>query len=573
MEKNKFRDMPKFKNIKEIIYNSVKLYPENVAFTIKTKIGKEAEYREIKYTQLLEDINGLGTSFYDMELQNARVAVIGKNSYEWSVAHLANLLGGIVSVPLDKELQMHELEESLIRSEAEAIIFDEKHIEQVSEIKKNGKTNLKHYICKSKQDEFENIYDLIEKGKELISKGKMEYINHEVDEQKMSILLFTSGTTSKSKAVMLSQYGIATNVYDMQIVETFLSDDVNIAFLPYHHIFGSTGMVVVLASGAKTVFPDGLKYIKQNLVEYKVSLFIGVPILIDKMYSNIQKEIEKQGKTKLIKIATAVSNFLLKIGIDVRRKVFKQIIDQLGGNMRFIISGGAPLDKRVAKAFNDMGIHLVQGYGLTETSPVISAENDKYIRYGSIGIPMKSIDLDIYNKDEQGIGEIRIKGPNVMLGYYKNEEATKEVLKDGWFHTGDLGYLDKDGFLYITGRRKDMIVLKNGKKIFPEEIETLINRNEEIEESFVFGMPDKEDQNDVTLSVKVVYNKEIVKEKYNDISEEELHKIIWDKIKETNKTLPQYKYVKNMTLTSEPLIKTTTNKIKRNEELKVILSK
>lgn len=573
MEKNKFRDMPKFKNIKEIIYNSVKLYPENVAFTIKTKMGKEAEYKEIKYKELLEDINGLGTSLYDMELQNSRVAVIGKNSYEWAVAHLTNLLGGIVSVPLDKELQIHELEESLIRSEAEAIVFDEKHIEQVREIKKNAKTKLKHFICKSKQDEFENIYDLISRGKESISKGKMEYINHEVDEQKMNILLFTSGTTSKSKAVMLSQYGIATNVYDMQIVETFLSDDVNIAFLPYHHIFGSTGMVVVLASGAKTVFPDGLKYIKQNLVEYKVSLFIGVPILIDKMYSNIQKEIEKQGKTKLIKIATSVSNFLLKIGIDVRRKVFKQIIDQLGGNMRFIISGGAPLDKRVAKAFNDMGIHLVQGYGLTETSPVISAENDKYIRYGSIGIPMKSIDLEIYNKDEHGIGEIRVKGPNVMLGYYKNEEATKEVLKDGWFHTGDLGYLDKDGFLYITGRRKDMIVLKNGKKVFPEEIETLINRNEEIEESFVFGMPDKEDQNDVTLSVKVVYNKEVVKEKYNDISEEELYKIIWDKIKETNKTLPQYKYVKNMILTSEPLIKTTTNKIKRNEELKVILSK
>lgn len=573
MEKNKFRDMPKFKNIKEIIYNSVKLYPENVAFTIKTKMGKEAEYREIKYTQLLEDINGLGTSFYNMELQNARVAVIGKNSYEWSVAHLANLLGGIVSVPLDKELQIHELEESLIRSEAEAIVFDEKHIEQVSEIKKNGKTNLRYFICKSKQDEFENIYDLIEKGKELISKGKMEYINHEVDEQKMSILLFTSGTTSKSKAVMLSQYGIATNVYDMQIVETFLSDDVNIAFLPYHHIFGSTGMVVVLASGAKTVFPDGLKYIKQNLIEYKVSLFIGVPILIDKMYSNIEKEIAKQGKTRLIKIATAVSNLLTKVGIDVRRKIFKQVIDQLGGNMRFIISGGAPLDKRVAKAFNDMGIHLVQGYGLTETSPVISAENDKYIRYGSIGIPMRSIDIEIYKKDENGIGEIRVKGPNVMLGYYKNEEATKEVLKDGWFYTGDLGYIDRDGFLFITGRRKDMIVLKNGKKVFPEEIETLINRNEEIEESFVFGMPDKEDQNDVTLSAKVVYNKEVVKEKYNDISEEELHKIIWDKIKETNKTLPQYKYVKHLILTDEPLIKTTTNKVKRNEELKLILSK
>lgn len=324
--------------------------------------------------------------------------------------------------------------------------------------------------------------------------------------------------------------------------------------------------------GAKTVFPDGLKYIKQNLIEYKVSLFIGVPILIDKMYSNIQKEIEKQGKTKLINIAFKISNALVKVGIDLRRKIFKQIIDQLGGNMRFIISGGAPLDKKVAKAFNDMGIHLVQGYGLTETSPVISAENDKYVRYGSIGIPMKSIDLDIYNKDENGIGEIRVKGPNVMLGYYKNEEATKEVLKEGWFYTGDLGYVDKDGFLFITGRRKDMIVLKNGKKIFPEEIETLINRNEEIEESFVFGMPGKEDKNDVLLSVKVVYNKEVVKEKYNTENEEEIHKIIWDKIKEMNKTLPQYKYIKNLILTDIPLIKTTTNKTKRNEELKLILS-
>lgn len=388
----------------------------------------------------------------------------------------------------------------------------------------------------------------------------------------MSILLFTSGTTSKSKAVMLNQNGIATNIYDMQLVEDFHSTDVNIAFLPFHHIFGSTGMLVMLASGLKTVFPDGLKYIKQNLIEYKVSLFVGVPILIDKMYSTIIKEIEKQGKTKLINTAIKISNFLLKFHIDIRRLLFKQLIDQLGGDMRFIISGGAPLDTKVEKWFNQIGINIVQGYGLTETSPVIAAEDFGHTRYGSVGMPMKSLEVKIDNPDSAGVGEITVKGPNVMLGYYNNQEKTDEVLQDGWFHTGDLGYLDKDGFLFITGRKKDLIVLKNGKKVFPEELELLINRLDEVEECFVYGLPSKNDVNDVKVAVEIIYNDNFVKTNYNNISEEDLKVIIWDKVKEINKTLPMYKYIKDMLLTKEPLIKTTTNKTKRNEELKKVLN-
>ena len=568
--KNQLREVPKFDNIKEIIYNSVKLYPENIAFTIKEKKEDKIEYKNITYTQLLEDINALGTALYEKGLQGKRIAIIGKNQYHWAISHLACLLGGIVSVPLDKDLQENELEESLIRSKVDAIIFDEKLLDKIQVVKENQKTNIQEYICMSNIEGFENIEQLLKTGKELLERGKQEFVNHEVDEKSMSILLFTSGTTSKSKAVMLSQYGIATNVYDMQIVETFLPTDVNIAFLPYHHIFGSTAMVVMLACGVKTVFPDGLRYIKQNLQEYQVSVFIGVPLLVDKMYANIEKEIEKQGKTKLIKVATKISNFLLKFHIDIRRKLFKQIIDGLGGKMRFVVAGGAPFDSRTERKFNEFGIHMVQGYGLTETSPVIAAENDKYAKYGSVGIPMKHTEVKIVDKDENGIGEITVKGPNVMLGYYENEEATKEVMQDGWFHTGDLGYVDKDGYLFITGRKKDMIVLKNGKKVFPEELETLINRNEEIEESFVFGMPDKEDKSKIKVAVEVVYNKEIVKEKYGDISQEELYKIIWNKIKEINKTLPKYKYMVHMILTDEPLIKTTTHKTKRNEELKKI---
>ena len=571
--KNQLREVPRFENIKEIIYNSVKLYPENIAFTIKEKReGNKVEYKHITYTQLLDDINAVGTALYKKGLQGKRIAIIGKNQYYWAISHLACLLGGIVSVPLDKDLQENELEESLVRSKVDAIIFDEKLTDKIQVVKKNQKTNIDEYICMSKIEGFENMEQLLAKGKEILETGNQDFVNHEVDSKGMSILLFTSGTTSKSKAVMLSQYGIATNVYDMQIVETFLPTDVNIAFLPYHHIFGSTAMVVMLACGVKTVFPDGLRYIKQNLLEYQVSVFVGVPLLVDKMYANIEKEIEKQGKTKLIKIATKISNFFLKFHIDIRRKLFKQIIDGLGGKMRFVVAGGAPFDSRTERKFNEFGIHIVQGYGLTETSPVIAAENDKYAKYGSVGIPMKHTEVKIVNKDKKGIGEITVKGPNVMLGYYENEEATKEVLQDGWFYTGDLGYLDKDGFLFITGRKKDMIVLKNGKKVFPEELETLINRNEEIEESFVYGMPDKEDKSKIKVAVKVVYNKEIVKEKYGDISEEDLYLIIWNKIKEVNKTLPKYKYIMHMILTDEPLIKTTTQKTKRHEELKRTLN-
>ena len=571
MKETILRQATKFENIKEIIYNSVKMYPNHVAFVTKKIKEKGIEYKNTTYKRMLDEINALGSALYKLGLKGKRVAICGRNRYEWAISHLSCLLGGMVSVPLDKELQVEELEDSLVRSKAEAIVFDEKYEEKINTIKENGKTNVKVYICMSKLKDFINIPDLIEEGTEIIKSGNKDYIDCEIDSHAMSILLFTSGTTSKSKAVMLAQYGIAVNVYNMQLVEDIRDTDVNIAFLPFHHIFGSTCMIVMLACGVKTVFTDGLRYIQQNLKEYKVSVFVGVPLLVDKMYENIEKEIAKQNKTKLIEFAKGLSNCLLKLHIDIRRKLFKQVIDGLGGEMRFVISGGAPLDKRTEKGFNDLGIKMVQGYGLTETSPVIAAENFKQVKYGSVGIPLKDVQVEIVNKDDKGIGEIRVKGPNVMLGYYENEEATKEVLKDGWFYTGDLGYIDKKGFLFITGRQKDMIVLKNGKKVFPEELETLVNRIYEVEECFVFGMPEEDDKSKIKVAIKVVYNKDKVKEKYGDISEDDLYKNIWNQIKDVNKTLPPYKYIKHMILTDKPLIKTTTQKIKRKEEIKTVI--
>lgn len=573
MENKKIFSAKEFKNIKEIIYESAKKYSEKIAYVIKYQENKKSTYENITYQRLLEDINKLGTAFYEMGYKGKRIAVIGRNRYEWALSHLSNLLGGIVSVPLDKDLQYDELENSLIRSKAECIIFDEKLTERIQEIKEENKTDLKEYICMEEVEGFKSIKELLNKGEELIKKGKKEYINAKIDENKMNILLFTSGTTSKSKAVMISQKNIASNIYAMQCVEDIRDTDTNIAFLPFHHIFGSTGMIMMLASGVKTVFPDGLRYIKQNLNEYKVTLFVGVPLLIEAIYKTIMKEIEKQGKTKIIKIAMKISQILLKLHIDIRRKLFKQVIDALGGELRFVISGGAPADPEISKGFNHLGIKVVQGYGLTETSPVIAAEDDKHLKNGSVGIAMNNDIIEIANKDENGIGEIRVKGPNVMLGYYEMPEETEEVLKDGWFYTGDLGYLDKDGFLFITGRSKNMIVLKNGKKVFPEELETLVNRIELVEESFVFGLPDEKDKNDVKLSVKIVYSKEIVEEKYKDKTEEELYKIIWEEIKKLNTTFPRYKHIQNMILSSEELIKTTTKKVKRQEEMKRIVAK
>ncbi len=563
-EKNKFREVPRFNNIKEVIYNSVKQYPNHIAFVTKIKHeDKSIEYKNHTYQDLLDDINSFGTGLYQLNLKGKRVAICGRNRYEWAVAHLSNLFGSMVSVPIDKELQLNELEDSLIRSKADAIVFDEKYEENILKIKQNGKTNIQEFICMGNREGFTTFEEVLNTGKKLIEQGKQEFIENQVDSKTMSILLFTSGTTSKSKAVMLNQEAIAANIADMLMAEALYPTDTNIAFLPYHHIFGSTGMLVMLAAGIRTVFPDGLRYIKQNLIEYQVSVFIGVPLLVNKMYENIEKEIEKQGKTKLIHMATKISNFLLKFHIDARRLIFKQVIDQLGGKMRFIVSGGAPLDKRVSIKFNEMGIHLIQGYGLTETCPVIAAENDKYIKYGSVGYPLNHVTVDIVNKDKDGIGEVRVKGPNIMLGYYENEEATKQVLKDGWFYTGDLGYLDKDGFLFLTGREKDVIVLKNGKKVFPEELEMLIDNLPEVEESLIYGMAQKGDKNDPMVSVKIVYKEEALKDK----TKEELYQILWNKVKEINKTLPPYKYIKHMILTKEPLIKTTTNKVKRKEEL------
>ena len=562
-EKKEFID---YKNVKEIIKDAVSRYPDCVAFTIKNKNGKNVSYKKITYKELNEDINAFGTAFLSIGLKGKRVAIIGKNRYEWILSYVTILNGVGIAIPLDKGLPEQEIITSLQRSKADVIIFEENMADLMKKIKDENTTNLKTFILMDNIEKYDflNIPKLIEKGKEEVKKGNKEYIDAEIDNNKMSVILFTSGTTSLAKAVMISHRNIASNVAALRYEQPFCSTDTNIAFLPFHHMYGSTCILLMISAGVNNVFCDGLRHIQENLKEYKVSVFVCVPLILEAMHKKIMNTIDKTGQRKKFEFGKKLSQALLKVGIDIRRKIFKTVLDELGGEVRAVISGAAALNKQVAEDFNAFGIYTVEGYGLTETAPVVAGENIHTMGHNSVGKPLCNVEVKIEDPNEEGIGEIAVKGPNVMLGYYENEEDTKAVLKDGWFYTGDLGYYNKKGYLCIAGRQKSVIVLKNGKNIYPEEIETLINTLPYVEESMVFGYPKGDD---LIISAKIVYNKEYFK----NTSKEDIEDKVWKDIKNINKELTIFKHIKKTIVTDEPMIKTTTAKVKRFEEIKKIL--
>ena len=567
MKKHKIE---KITDLKDMLNKVSDKFGDNPAYRYKT--DEPGKFREILYKQFKEEIDALGTALIDLGLKDKRIAIISENRYEWHIAYLAVTCGTGVVVPLDKSLPANEIESLIIRSGVEAIFYSKKYDEIMKNIKSRSTTDLRFYISMDLEEKTETILsqkELIEKGKKLIEFGNTKFLDAKIDSEKMGIMLFTSGTTAKSKAVMLSHKNICTNIMDIATVIETTEKDVILSFLPLHHTFECTvGFLAQIYKGTTFVFCRGIRHIAEDIKDFHITAMISVPALFESMYRQLMKKVEKQGKLELLNKGIKISNTLLKFGVDMRRKIFSDIHESLGGNLRLFVNGAAGLDKEVEKGFNDLGIITVQGYGLTETSPVISAGNDFYRRIGSIGKVFPSVKVKIIDKDKEGVGEIIVKGPSVMLGYYNNEEATKEVLKDGWFYTGDLGYFDKDDFLYITGRKKTVIVLKNGKNIYPEEMETLVNRIDGIKESMIYGKPDRDD--DVKICVKVVYDKEIMKKTYKLENQEEIKEFIWKRIKEINKTMPPYKYIKELIITDQELIKTTTQKIKRYEEMKKI---
>ena len=469
----------KINNFRDLIEATGERYPDNIAYKFKKNFGKSNEYSvEKTYSEVIDEIKGFSTSLLNLGLENKKIAIIANNRYEWCVSYLAVTTGNMVIVPLDKLLPEKEIENLIERSQAEVVIFEDKYTETFNKIRNSGNSSLKVFInmdLENEQDGIKSFSEMVKQGNELIKNGDEKYNNIVIDNNKLSVLLFTSGTTAQPKGVMLSQYNICANVSAISGLAKMYPDDVLLSFLPLHHTFECTiTFLYGFYCGVTVAFCDGLKYIAKNLVEYKVSIIVAVPLVLEAMYKKIENGIEKQGKTKLVKTMGKISNFLYKkLHIDIRRKLFKSVIDQLGGRVRVLYFGAAAMNKEVIDGYNTFGIATIQGYGLTETSPLLAAESDKQKRPGSvgrnpynvelrivdendneIGTARKGDDVDMKTTEENKIGEIIAKGPNIMMGYYENEEETNKVLKDGWFYTGDLGYFDKDGFLYITGRKK-----------------------------------------------------------------------------------------------------------------------
>ena len=545
-------------DLKDMLKKSGEKYGEKIAY----KIRQENEYKEITHSEVRKMVDGLGTKLIDMGLKDKRIAVIGENRYEWEIAYLSIVCGTGTVVPLDKSLPENELESLIERSKAEAIICSQKYVEILK------KTKLKYIISMDLENDNDGIISqkrLISEGIQLVKSGDTSFTNAKIDNEKMSIMLFTSGTTSISKAVALSHKNICSNLMDISSILDVNSSDVFLSFLPLHHVFECTvGFLFSLYVGAETVFCDGIRHIPENLAEYKVSVMASVPAIYERLFKIIKKHLEKQGKVEQI---LKDEEKYKDSSMEKKKEVFKEIHDLLGGNIKLFISGAASLEPSIEEKFRRLGFNMVQGYGLTETSPVVAIGNKKYHKTGSIGKCVPSDEVKLLDVNKDGIGELAVKGPNVMLEYYENKEATEKVLKDGWFQTGDLARIDEEGYIFICGRKKSVIVLKNGKNIFPEEMETLINKEDGVEESFIFGKPISKDPNDIKIFVKIVYNKESFEGK----TETEIKEYFNEKIKSINKTMPHYKAIRGIIISDKPLIKTTTNKIKREKNLEQII--
>ena len=562
----------KFADLKDMLKQTGEVYGNRPAYIFKDN----GSMKTISHKEFRDEINALGTVLINMGLKDKRIAVISENRYEWELSYLAIAAGVGVVVPLDKALPDNELESLILRSQVEAIFYSSKYDTIMNTLREKKNTNLKYFISMDLQENTNGIYSqkaLQEKGKKLLEEGNKQYLDAKIDADKMGIMLFTSGTTAMSKAVMLSPKNLVTNVMD--IIQRFdlTEEDRFLSFLPLHHVFECTvGFLYPVSIGGSIAFCEGVKHMADNIKEFDITAMISVPAVFDIIYRKVMKTIEKKGKMATLEKGKKISNVLLKVKIDLRKQLFKEVHESLGPKLKLVVTGGAALDPETEKGFNDLGFDVEQGYGLTETAPVIAAETPKCRRLGSIGKKFPSVEVKIDDPDEEGIGELMAKGPSIMLGYYENEEATKSALEpDGWFHTGDLARIDKDGFIYIAGRKKSVIVLNNGKNVFPEEIETLLNKVEGIKETFVYEK--KEDDGDVKVCVEIVYDKEMIKDLYHIEDEEKIKEFLWKKVKEVNKLMPKYKYVREMIVTEEPLIKTTTLKIKRHEELKKVLGK
>lgn len=559
-----------YKTIKEIFLKSTNEFADRPF--ILEKFNPKEPFTEITYKAFKEDVVALGTSLTKkFNLKDERIIIIGENTYHWYVSYMAAVCGAGIAVPIDKELPINEIENVIKRAKASVVIYSTKKKDNIKKVEDNLPF-VKYFIQMNSDDKLSGrnigLNTVIEEGKKLVNKGDNSFLDIKIDPEEFKVLIFTSGTTSQAKGVMICNRNLAENINAVNPYVYLTEKDRFFSVLPLHHCYEcSIGFLLPMAVGASIVVCQGLKHIVDNIKETKPTAMLAVPLLIESLYKKINKSIEKGGKTGVVNSMIHVTNALKAVGIDIKRKVFSEIYENLGGNLKFIVSAAAPIDPKAGKWLQDIGIIFLQGYGLTETSPIAALTPEYEPKIGSAGKALVCSKLRINNPNEKGEGEILIKSSTLMLGYYENEEATKEAVKDGWFNSGDIGYIDKDGFLFITGRSKNVIVTQNGKNIYPEEIELMLSKIPEIKESMVYGK-EEEGNKELIITARVIPNYDEIKAKYGkDISEENVRNIIWEEIKKVNRSLTSYKAIKSLEIKNDEFEKTTTMKIKRFAEL------
>ena len=549
-------------NIRDIVFGSARIFGRKTAFFIK---DGEDNYTRITYDRLKNDYLSLATAFLSMGLKDKPIAVTGVNSYEWALTYLAAVTVGTV-VPLDKEISTEDKANFINISETCAVIADENYLEKL--VANGGlKEDIIFFKTRSENNKTKamSVAELVKKGEELYTGGNTEVESLSIDNKASKILIFTSGTTGNAKGVCLSHHNICTNIISVSKMVKVKSRDRVLSILPLHHTYECTmGFLTIIYNGACITYFDGLRYIYKNIGEYHPSIIVTVPLLLEKVSQKMEDSIREnlpaklKEKTKDMDFTTLLKSLPFYILLVIKRK----IKNSLGGRMHTFIVGAAGIDKEIIDRLGIMGVRVLQGYGLTECAPLLAGNNDFFMKSDSTGLPIPGVEIRIFNPDNEGIGEIIARGENIMQGYYKDKAATDAVIRDGWFHTGDLGYIDQEGYLYITGRIKNVIITKNGKNIYPEEIEIRLNNNRLIADAIIIGASGVED---VYVKAKILPNIDAIKEALQVAvpTKEEVYELMKKAVAEINEKLPSYKRIKSFIIKDKEFEKTTTQKIKR----------
>lgn len=561
----RYKESRPIMDIKHMIETSAELYGDHTAFY--QKMEKGGPYKTVSYTEMLDMVNGLGTALIEAGLKGKRIGVIGDNCCQWAISYLAALCGTGIVVPLDKELNPLELKQLVVQAEVSCVIFSGRFQKTFQDMKNSGGTVLKMLINMDAQEDEGQVRawrPLVKEGIKLIAGGDRRFLDAQINKDELSVILFTSGTTGVSKGVMLSHWNLASNLMVSPTVLKVNDWDIFFSVLPVHHTYECTcGFLMPIYKGAAIAYCEGLKYITKNLAEVQPTMFLGVPLIFESMYKKIWKNVRKQGKEKMLKRVLKLNRKTKKIGLDLGNLFLKEIRAVFGGRMRLMICGGAAINPEILEGIQDFGIQALQGYGLTECAPLGALNPDTAPKATSIGVPFPACEMRVDSPNEEGIGELCIKGPNIMLGYYNMPEATASVVKDGWFHTGDLGYIDEDGYAYITGRKKNVIITKNGKNVYPEELEYYLSNIPFVEESFVFGQ-DSDDGQDTTIVASIKLDDEELKETMgNGYSLEEAQRLLWQEVDKINDMTPFFKKIKKIIIRKEDFEKNTAKKIVR----------